>query len=156
MPNLTTKMVRLLERAADLRAAGNSWEQIAKKVHRNIDAVRAWPHEFAEVWDRRFTESSRRLGAEAEAEARAVLRVLLRDDDSKVKREAAKHLFDHARRNAVVGDLPSHTSEFHRLADYLEGLSDEDRQSFLDAEPILESDPTGDGPMGSEYPKGLE
>ena len=41
----------LLTVAAELRAVGHSWEQIAKHVQRQPQTVQKWPTRFRDDWD---------------------------------------------------------------------------------------------------------
>src|SRR5262245_33947435 len=122
-----------LEAAADLRAAGFPWETIARKLDDRFlpGAVEAWPAEFPDVWGPRFLATHRRLAAEAEAEARAVLRRDLRQTEGKDRRDVAKKLLDHGRRN-TPGHPAASPSDVEHLVDYLEGLSHADLRSHLE------------------------
>jgi hypothetical protein len=135
--------VRAVERAIALRATGHTWEQVAKLVHRNIDTVRGWPRKYPEFWFRRLTAADQELDRETIGEARSLLRYHMRTPNLKDGRDCARILLDHARRSLPpTADeqpaAPTSPSEFHQIADYLEGLSDDDRQTLLEAESALE------------------
>jgi hypothetical protein len=123
-----------VEAAADLRAAGCSWEAIARRLADWFApaAVESWPAAYPDVWDPRFYATHRRLAAEAEAEGRAVLRQDLRQTRDKDRRDVAKKLIDHGRRTAPGGRQTSAASDVQNLVDHLEGLSHDDLRTHLE------------------------
>jgi len=123
-----------IELAADLRAAGCAWDQIAARVGSDLtgDVVETWPVRYRDVWDPQFHATNRRLAAEGEAEARAVLRHDLRRTQDKERRDIAKRLTDLGRRTTAGGPPPSSPSDVQHLADYLEGLSHDDLRTHLE------------------------
>jgi hypothetical protein len=136
--------VRAVERAIALRATGHTWEQVAELLNRTIDTVREWPRKYPEFWFRRLTAAHQELDREAIGEARALLRYHMRNQNLKDGRDCARILLDHARRSlppAADQAAPARDSEFHQIADYLEGLSDEERNAFLHGQPAAEADP---------------
>jgi hypothetical protein len=135
--------VRAVERAIALRATGHTWEQVRKLVNRKIETVREWPRKYPEFWFRRLTAAHQELDRETIGEARSLLRYHMRNPNLKDGRDCARILLDHARRSLppAAADPPpaaTPTSEFHQIADYLEGLSDDDRQALLEAESVVE------------------
>jgi hypothetical protein len=78
--------------AASLRAAGETWEQIGAKLGRGASRVRHWPREHARKWARHYRRAETVLLADAAAEARQALRVLLRAGDDKLRLTAALNL----------------------------------------------------------------
>jgi hypothetical protein len=112
-------------------------------VNRKIETVREWPRKYPEFWFRRLTAAHQELDRETIGEARSLLRYHMRTRDLKDGRDCARILLDHARRSLppAAADPPpaaTPTSEFHQIADYLEGLSDDDRQALLEAESVVE------------------
>lgn len=140
--------LRLVERAIALRATGHTWEQVARLLHRKADTVRRWPREYPDFWFRRLTAAHQDLDRETIGEARALLRYHMRTEDRKEGRACARILLDHARRSLPSAtDEPAESapkSEFHQIADYLEGLSDDDRRTILEAESVVEPEWRGD------------
>jgi len=139
----TGRNVRAVERAIALRATGHTWEQVAQLVRKAIDTVRGWPREYPEFWAARLIAVHQDLDRETIGEARALLRFHMRSEKLKDGRDCARILLDHARRSLppAAGNpppAPTAKSEFHQIADYLEGLSDDDRQTLLDAESVVE------------------
>ncbi|HEY1377642.1 MAG TPA: phage terminase large subunit [Gemmataceae bacterium] len=86
----STDIARLLAAAADLRAAGASWDAVADRLHRSPDTCRRWPARFPAVWADLYRQAERRQAAEARAEATNILRNQLRHEDDKARRDAAK------------------------------------------------------------------
>jgi predicted transcriptional regulator len=126
-------MVRAVEAAAALRAAGYSWAYIADELGRRPETVRQWPRQYSDVWARVTAETRRDLVLEAGAEAVTVLRNLLRSEDDRMRREAARELA-HLKAETQPADVPTARSPLHTLADYLGGLSDEQLRHMLDKE----------------------
>src|SRR5437763_156586 len=83
-----------LARAAELRAGGASWEAVAEVVRRAADTVRQWPARYPDRWQAALRAAERKQACEATAEAVLVLRKLLRSEDEKVARDAARALID--------------------------------------------------------------
>ena len=126
-----TKIVRAVQTAAELRALGHSWEHVARQVRRSPDTVRRWPRLYPDLWARVAADTRRDRTAEATGEAVAVLRDLLRSEDEKVRREAARDLLARVPA-AEPADSPTPTNRFHIIADFLGGLTDDDRRRLLD------------------------
>ena len=84
---------RLLERAAELRAAGVSWEVVGQKLHRHRDTCSRWPRLYPEIWKRLVAATRAEQRQNAADEAMTVLRTLLRSDDEKIKRDVGRILF---------------------------------------------------------------
>jgi hypothetical protein len=82
----------VLARAAELRAAGNGWEVVAQTLRRSLPVVRRWPDLFPDRWQAATRLAERRLLSDASAESVLVLRQLLRSNDDKVRRDAARLL----------------------------------------------------------------
>ncbi|MFL5339409.1 MAG: hypothetical protein ACJ8F7_04505 [Gemmataceae bacterium] len=73
----------LLRRAAELRAAGKSWEAVGGAVHRAPETVRRWPREYPAEWKRCYLVAEASLLAEAAAEALQYMRVMLRSENER-------------------------------------------------------------------------
>lgn len=121
-----------LARAAELRAAGSSWEAVAAALNRSADTVRRWPSLYPARWRAALRDAERRLVSEAGAESVLVLRQLLRSDDEKVRRDAARFLIylrlELAKldQKAAADTSPAEpASDAARLVAFLEGHSDE-------------------------------
>jgi hypothetical protein len=124
----------VLLRAAELRAAGCSWELVARTLHRRLAKVRRWPEVFAERWQAALQRAERRNLAEASAEAVLVLRQLLRSSTDTVRRDAARYLVDLWMKLARLdrqSEAESAPPTSDRLfAEFLEAHSDEELQEL--------------------------
>jgi hypothetical protein len=120
-----------LARAALLRAAGCSWETVAAQLDRPLDSVQKWPEKVPERWQLALADAERRVVTEATAEAVLVLRQLLRAEDEKVRRDAARFLLDLRFKLIVPPDTsdqsPSpRSADARRLVAFLEAHSDDE------------------------------
>jgi hypothetical protein len=104
-------MARLLARAAELRAAGSSWERVAAALRRSRRTCQTWPSRYPDQWRQFYQAAERRQCAEAGAEAVRTLRGQLRSDDEKTQRDVAKTLVRLVGRDrpcaATGGDPPA-------------------------------------------------
>ncbi len=117
MTALSPEMARLLADAADLRAAGNSWDAVADRLGRSPDTCRRWPARYPAAWTDLYHRAERRQAEEARAEATAILRTQLRAKDDKAQRDAAKALLTSARRRD-----PAPASATDPISDYISSL----------------------------------
>jgi hypothetical protein len=121
---------RLLAVAADLKAGGASWEQVAAKVGRSAAVCRRWPSLYPAAWRRLFRAAEEQLTVEAAAEAVLELRRLLRSEDEKVRREVARTLVGlRSQVRAVEAARPraGPTDDGGRADEHYEGLDDAGR-----------------------------
>ena len=124
----------LLALAAELRAGGASWATVAKTVNRRQPTVKRWPEMYPELWAAHLAVAERQLVSDAAAEGVHVLRRQLRSEDDKTSRDAAAKLLDFK----LAGDKrapppdPAPKSRHHRIADHLEGLTDDQLQHLFD------------------------
>jgi Homeodomain-like domain len=141
-----TNIVRAVETAAELRAAGHSWAHIAAAVRRSKKTVQRWPQRYADAWNRAAAETRRDLRFGAGGEGLAALRDLLRSENERTRRDAARDLV-HLSIDVEPADVPAARSPFHALADHLAGLTDEQHRRLLEEEepePEPAPDATGD------------
>jgi hypothetical protein len=125
MNTLPAKLARLLAAAVEMKAAGASWEQIADRVGRRPDTCRRWPARYPHDWRRLFRVAERQLIAEAGAESVLMLRQLLRSDDDKVRRDAARALVTLRERQRLAEEAPGEpTDDPGRVTAFLEGMND--------------------------------
>src|SRR5947209_9973472 len=92
MPPPDPKTLRLLAAAAELRAAGGSWEAVAAHLRRAVHKCRRWPIRYRDYWVAAYQAAERRRTAVARQEAVNALRGLLRSQDGRTKRDAARAL----------------------------------------------------------------
>ena len=138
-PKVSTQ--ELLERAAELRATGASWESIAMAVGRTTETVRRWPRVYRVVWNRRLATAERQIIAQATAEAVAALRQQIRSQDEKIARDAAHKLvqmrmmFERTKRQRQQPKRkPARrtNTDGQRIAHHLRTLTDAQIDSLLD------------------------
>ena len=80
----------LLAVAAELRAAGHTWDGVALKVRRKARTVRRWPARYPDRWETTYRAAQLRRFDEIHNEASAHLLGLLRDPDAAVRKAAAE------------------------------------------------------------------
>jgi alanyl-tRNA synthetase len=81
-----------METAADLRAAGASWDTVAMQVGRQPAMLQRWARLYAGVWEQMLREAEERISRQASNESRSVMRSLLRHKNSKTRLAAADKL----------------------------------------------------------------
>jgi hypothetical protein len=129
----------LLTSAADLRAAGASWLKVGEHTKRSPETCRQWPRRFPDTWRRLYREAEKHLIDEAAAEARVILRQMLRSPDQKIVLAAAQILIrgrDQQRaleERAERPDPAAVAAEITEFARYLKGLTDAQLAAHLDA-----------------------
>src|SRR5438874_3835 len=87
-------VLSLMEQAATLRAAGNTWETIALRLHRTARTIQRWQASYAADWGRFYRAAANRQLEEAGLEAYLHLRNLMRTDDTRAIERIAKFLYD--------------------------------------------------------------
>jgi hypothetical protein len=92
MPPKRPPPAALIAKAAELRAAGSSWEAVAREVGRATETVRKWPAVFPDLWQPAFRDAKKAVVDEVTAESVLKLREQLRSEDEKIVRDAAQKL----------------------------------------------------------------
>jgi hypothetical protein len=82
---------RDLEIAAELRAAGASWDTAAAVLHRQPHLLSRWSRVYFEEWQRLLAQAEERQ-AHTDAESRSALRKRLQSRDANTRVEAATNL----------------------------------------------------------------
>jgi hypothetical protein len=103
--------MRLLELAAEKRAAGLSWAAVADAVKRKAEVVQRWPTRYPEIWRRLLQAAREQHAQDAGNEALSTLRSHLRSKNEKLSQDAAKKLIDHcppASQSAATDDVDSY------------------------------------------------
>lgn len=134
MTQPTPELLEELRLAADLRAAGVSWEAIASALKRNPDTCRQWPRTHAEAWRRLSRLAELEAARGAWAEARAVLRQLLRSNEDKSRLSAAAQLLKPRRVKPRRIEPHPISTEHRELAEFIsevKGLDDDKLQQML-------------------------
>jgi tetratricopeptide (TPR) repeat protein len=109
---MSQNLETLLTVAAELRAAGHSWDGVAARVHRQPATCRRWPARHPDRWEATYRAAQLRRFDEIHNEAASHLQGLLRDPDPKVKTEAVKLWMRAvpaavARHRELVGAMPA-------------------------------------------------
>ncbi len=88
----SVRKARLCERAAEMKAAGSSWEAIATALQRTVQTVKKWPRVYANEWQELFGQFEKQFVDEAAAESVLALRKQLRIEKSTLSVQAADKL----------------------------------------------------------------
>jgi hypothetical protein len=127
----------LIVKAADLRARGVSWAAVAAKVGRKVMTVEEWPKRFPELWKQALAEARLASASETASEGGAVLRLLLRSQDEKIKRDAVRLSLEFeaqalARMQpAAERDEDTPDSEAVRIVRFAQGMSHDEIRAML-------------------------
>jgi HEAT repeat protein len=141
IPSIRTRQD--METAAELRAAGATWETIAAQLQRKLSLVARWAKLYAEEWECLLREAEERLSRHADNESRSVTRQLLRDNDPKVRLDAADALAQRRQQEKAAEPASDPQSRYNTLTSQLDELSDEELRRFT-LELILEAQETGE------------
>lgn len=122
------KLVYFVERAAELRAQGLSWDQVAQKLGRRVRTVHDWRYRYRAFWDQAIALARQEIAHDCGDEALAVVRQLTRSKDENISRAAANRLLEFRPETDTSAVL---SPEFLRFIQFLEGLSDDQLDSLL-------------------------
>ncbi len=115
----------LLARAAAMRAAGESWQKVARAVGRSAERVRHWPREYPEEWNRAYRETETHFLADAAVESRQALRLLLRSKQEWVQLAAAQQMLKGRLVERVLALKSEHVAA--KAAEAPRGVAPDDR-----------------------------
>ena len=128
----SVRFLHALERAAEMKAAGSSWEAIATALHRKLQTVKQWSRLYANEWQELFAKYEKQLLDEATAESVLALRKQLRADEATVSIQAADKLIRYRISRAKSTPKPTAndgpTAE-ERDLQFAKELEDEARQA---------------------------
>lgn len=133
------RLERTIIHAAELRVAGLSWAQVAKRLRRKQSTISKWPTIYRAFWEAQVAAARQATAHEATDEAVAVLRSHLRDAPAKLSQDAARHILQHCDKADGSTKVPS-ISELHRLVDQLEEMTDEEFATLLALDPEEHAD----------------
>lgn len=141
------RLVPLVNRAAELRVDGKSFEHIAAALERDEATVHSWTTRFPEYWEQATGELRRKAAVIASDEARVVLRSFLRSDAGALAKDAAKTLHQ----DVDAAPLPvGEVDHLLPLLELLRTMSDEQLTSLLGDPGLVDADgptaPEADGP----------
>ena len=127
----SSRTLRDMETAADLRAAGATWETAAEQTGRQPNLLIRWARVYRDEWEQLLREAEERLSRHASNESRSVLRKLLRAKSSRIRLTAADKLTRHQQDEKAKEAPPDpHVDRSAYLA-HLEEMNDEQLQQFL-------------------------
>jgi hypothetical protein len=90
IPSARTR--RDMDAAAELRAAGATWETIGESLGRHAFVMTRWARVYRDDWQRLLNDAQDRALRQRDAEARAKLRGLLRHESSRIRLATADQL----------------------------------------------------------------
>jgi hypothetical protein len=152
-------VLSLMHQAAELRAAGCSWEAIGVKLNRTARSCRRWTDRYPEVWQQLYWKEKANVAQKAGDEAFGCLRQLLRDEDKWLRQNTAKFLCRHS--YDVIKGQPGAARPDEALGDwapyiaYLESHSEEEANACLEedlAERPAEAGPAAPAEAGEPGP----
>ena len=129
IPSIQTR--RDMEMAAELRAAGATWETIGEQLVRQPTLLIRWTRVYREDWERYRHSAERRLARQTSDESRSVLRGLLRSTSARVRRMAADKFTRHRLEQKAKEMPPDLHVEHSAYIAYLEEMSDEQLEQYL-------------------------
>jgi hypothetical protein len=156
-PNATT--LARLRTAAELRAAGLSWEAIAEKIGCHEVSCRRWTERYPDEWRRLLTRMEEIALRHAGNEALSILRRMAvavdprKAEDKRLAQRAAAFLFGKQReakarwRRRQPQQDPLFT-KYAPLIVYLESLDEAQRQAFIAHLAAGPAPQPGTGPTG--------
>ncbi len=114
---ISVRMQRAIHRAADMKAAGSSWEMIAAELQRTVQRVKKWPRVYAIEWQELFGKFEKQFLEEAAAESVLALRKQLRVEAPLVSVQAAEKLIRYRISRAKPTPKPAAKSNKRRNAE---------------------------------------
>ncbi len=127
----STRTLHDMELAAELRAAGATWETIGEKLKRHPNLVIRWTSLYREDWQRLSREAEARIAQQGTNESRAAMRLMLRHKNSKVRIRAVDQLTKLLRaEQARAKPADAHTDPSTFLS-HLEEMSDDELDETL-------------------------
>lgn len=131
MNSTRAEVARLLARAAEMRAGGTSWENVAATLGRTVATCRGWPHKYADLWGRAYAAAVRERLAAGGAESLQVLREMLRSKDAKTRQTAARILAGLLERTTRI-DHAGEQTEADPVREFVKDMTDAELIDLLD------------------------
>ena len=129
MPKRSRETQRDLELAAELRAAGASWDTAAALLHRQPHVLSRWSRVYLEDWERLLAQAEKRQAKDG-ADARTALRKQLQSRDAKIRIAAASQFVQQRRTELAAEPLPQPASVAARFA-LRHQMTDQEREEFF-------------------------
>ncbi len=125
-----------LEKMAEWRARGLSWEAVGREVKKSESTLHRWTKEFPREWQAALRKFETMIRREALAESVLTLRKMLRSEDEKIGRSAAAELIRFVTSKQIVNKKTHSTSnpgtsEIAAIAEFVGGLSDDEMAILL-------------------------
>jgi len=127
----SSRTLRDMETAAELRAAGATWETAAEQIQRQPNSLTRWARVYHEEWERLLRQAEERLSRHASNESRSVLRKLLRAKSSRIRLTASDKLTRHWHEEKAKEAPPDPHIDRSAYLAHLEEMNDEQLQQFL-------------------------
>ncbi len=88
----SSRTLRDMEAAAELRTAGATWDMVGEVLGRHPYVMRRWTHVYRDDWECFVHDAEERARQKRSEEARAAIRGALRHESPRVRRAAADNL----------------------------------------------------------------
>jgi hypothetical protein len=155
----STPPVDLIRRAAELRAAGSTWETISAKVSRAAQTVRRWPLHYPREWAQAFSRAFCVGLSDAGVESFFTLRKHGRSEDARLSQDTSKFFMkmtmDALRQLLNAEQNADRKSKWSAYIAFLEKLGDEDAKRLVDgfvAQRMAERSAADDGRVDAGGP----
>jgi HEAT repeat protein len=122
---------RDMDSAAELRAAGATWETIGEVLGRREFVLTRWARVYGDDWQRLLREAEERAVRQRSSESRAKLRAMLRHESSRVRLAAADNLVRQRLAEKATETPPDHRVELAALVEQVEQMTDAELNQFL-------------------------
>lgn len=138
---LAPELMRMLEQAAVMRAAGATWYAVGERVGRHPASCRGWPKFYADVWDQLYEVALKIVSGKASADEYVRLRQEAREEAQDKRWEAIRAITELKRgpENSTANDSDARDS-FVPFAKYLDTLSDEELEDLFQHSANLEAE----------------
>ena len=127
----SSKTRRDMELAAELRAAGATWENIAEKLKRHPNLVIRWASVYRDEWERLLREAEARGARLTTGESRSAMRILLRHKSSKVRIRAVDQLTKLLRAERAGSQSPGGPEDLSAFLAHVEEMSDDELEETM-------------------------
>jgi hypothetical protein len=139
MPRPSAELLSQMQLAAELKAAGNSWEAVGRRLERSPETCRRWQDRFPNDWIRLLRAAQRRLLDEAGNEALFILRDLSRTSTPPVRASVGKFLAGTMWKVIAVEQVASTPTpadaaileKYRDAIELLESMTDEQAKQFV-------------------------
>lgn len=117
--------------AAELRAAGATWETIAEQLDRHPNHVSRWSRVYREEWEAMLQQAEERQSRCGDDQSRSTLKELLRSQNPKARSATAGKFAQQVREDQAARPPGPNAELLAKLA-MIEEMSDEELDETLD------------------------